>query len=244
MNINNISQNTFQSFNKQKINLEAETEKKEKNKNKAILMASVAGAIIPLALYNIKKGKLSEIKDTFQSQNSKLKDKILAPTEILEVENIKQIGISVTGSILASLGVGLHNEKNQENKKSKYKEAIYGFLNCMIPMGIITGTEAILNKKHIKTGIIGKAATVAGGVIGGMFISNKVANGLNKAIFKEEDKFEKRNMKPTDCLVHMDDILGVMVISKVPMAKQFGKVLPAIYSHVGYETGTKSSKKN
>ena len=82
---------------------------------------------------------------------------------------------------------------------------------------------------------------VIGGVTGGVFVANKVANGVNKAIFKEEkqEKFEKRKVKPTDFLVHMDDVIAVMVMAKVPFANHIGKALPFIFTHVGYETGTK-----
>ncbi|MDO5437016.1 MAG: hypothetical protein Q4F80_02340 [bacterium] len=244
MKITNISSNTFKSFNSQREEIEAKLNdrKKTEKRNKAVLAASVAGALIPLALYNAKRGKAAEIRDVFEKEGSKLKDKVLASTKIFEVEDIKQIGVSVTGSIGAGLLAGTIGEKNKDNKKAKYKEGLYGFLNCMIPMGIITGAEALVSKKGIKTGILGKAGIVAGGIAGGMLLSNKIANGINKAVFKEEDdKFEKREMKPSDCLVHLDDVLGVMVISKVPFAKQAGKVLPLIYSHVGYETGSKES---
>lgn len=246
MKITEISDNAFKSFNAQRREIETKASNDKKNNDKKanalVLGASVAGALIPLALYNIKRGNGTLIKDVFQNSNSKLKDKLIASTSLFEVEDIKQIGTSVTGSILAGFGAGCLVDKSPENKKAKAKEGIYGFLNCMIPMGIITGTEALLEKNNIKTGIIGKAGMVAAGIAGGMLLTNKVGNGINKALFKEDnDKFEKRKIKPTDCLVHLDDILGVMVISKVPFANQLGKALPFIYAHTGVETGTKTA---
>ena len=161
----------------------------------------------------------------------------------MEVKDIKQIGLSVTGSILAGLGAGFAVDKNKENRTKKVKEGIYGFLNCMIPMGIIAGAEHIAEKNNIKTNILGKAAIVAGGIVSGMFISNKLSNGINKTIFKnDKENFEQREMKLSDTIVHADDIIGVIAMSKVPFAKQMGKVIPIIYSHVGYETGTQEHK--
>ena len=161
----------------------------------------------------------------------------------MEVKDIKQIGLSVTGSILAGLGAGFAVDKNKENRTKQVKEGIYGFLNCMIPIGIIAGAEHIAEKNNIKTNILGKAAIVAGGIVSGMFISNKLSNGINKTIFKnDKENFEQREMKLSDTIVHADDIIGVIAMSKVPFAKQMGKVIPLIYSHVGYETGTQEHK--
>ncbi len=245
--------NAFKSFYSQRQDIEEKAKSGKMNKNGGTknktaagltLAASIAGAVIPLAVYNARHGKLNKMKDVFTRSESTVKDKITVSSGIIDVENIKQIGISVTGSILGGLAAGFATDKNKENRKSKVQEGVYGFLNCMIPMGIITAADTIIKRKEIKTGILGKTALIAGGITSGMFLSNKVANGVNKAVFNKgkEDGFEKRKMKPTDCLVHADDVLGVLVMSKVPYVKEFGKLLPLIYSHVGYETGTKQKQ--
>lgn len=247
MKITNSSNSAFKSFYNQRQEIkdkaEANIKLKESKTATAVAVASLLGATVPLAIYNAKKGKMGEFKDVFQKTDSKLKEKVNAITGFVEVKDIKQIGLSVTGSILAGLGAGFAVDKNKENRTKKVKEGIYGFLNCMIPMGIIAAAEDIAQKHNVKTNILGKAAIVAGGIVSGMFISNKVSNGINKAFFgKDESNFEQRQMKLSDTIVHADDIIGVIAMSKVPFAKQMGKVIPLIYSHVGYETGTQEHK--
>ena len=249
MKITNNSNNAFKSFHNQRQEIKNKTEAKINLKESkvagAVAAASLAGAIIPLALYNAKKGKLSEFKDVFQKESPKLREKIDALTGFIEVKDIDQIGLSVTGSILAGLGAGFAVDKNKDNRTKKVKEGIYGFLNCMVPMGIIAGAEHIAEKHNVKTNILGKAAIVAGGILTGMFAANKLSSTINKTVFKEDkDHFEQRKMKLSDTIVHADDIIGVVAMSKVPFAKQMGKVIPLIYSHVGYETGTQSQKTN
>ena len=200
MKVINSTNNAFKSFHTQRQDVENKTEAKEevlkKQKSKtanAVAIASLAGAIVPLAIYNAKNGKLDKIKDVFQKEGSNIKEKANAITGFIEVKNIKQIAISGTSSILAGLGAGFAVDKNKENRTKKVKEGIYGFLNCMIPMGIIAGAEHIAEKNNIKTNILGKAAIVVGGIISGMFISNKLSNGINKKIFKnEKENFAQR----------------------------------------------------
>ena len=250
MKVINSTNNAFKSFHTQRQDIENKTEAKEevlkKQKSKtanAVAIASLAGAIVPLAIYNAKNGKLDKFKDVFQKEGSNIKEKANAITGFIEVKNIKQIAISVTSSILAGLGAGFAVDKNKENRTKKVKEGIYGFLNCMVPMGIIAGTEHVAQKHNVETNILGKALMVAGGIVSGMFISNKLSNGVNKVLFgKEDNEAEKREMKLSDTIVHADDIIGVIAMSKVPFAKQMGKVIPLIYSHVGYETGTQENK--
>ncbi len=243
MNIDTYKQDPYKSFSDQRKRFELLTQKKEKRNNTLIAAASFVGATLPLALYNIKKGNCSQIKDTFQNVNSKTKDKAFSLLKLVDVDNIKQIGLSIGGAILASVGMGVALDKNKENRKEKAKEGIYGFLNCMIPMGIISTAEFVLRKNNIKTGVLGKVGMIAGGVGGGMFINNKVSNKINKEIFGKNDKdFKERKMKPTDCLVHFDDILGLFVISKIPYVESLGKILPLIYTHSGIEAGSKKKE--
>lgn len=252
MKITNDSVGAFRSFYRQRQEIKNKTEVKKENKDRqiskvavAVAAASLIGATVPLAIYNAKKGKLDNFKDVFQKKSSPLKEKVKAATGFLEVKGIEQIGLSVTGSIFGGLGAGLLTEKDEKSRTSKIKEGIYGFLNCMVPIGIIAGAERIIEKKNIKTNILGKAAVVAGGIVSGMFISNKLANGINKNfISKDKENYKEREIKLSDTIVHADDIIGVIAMSKVPYAKHIGKVIPVIYSHVGYETGTKTSDKN
>ena len=249
MKINNVSPEAFKSFYTQRKELQTGIDKKNKEKtkkeatHKLTVAASLAGAFIPLMIYNAKKGSADKIKDTFQKSSSTIKDKAKAALGLIQVSSPKQILLSVTGSILGGLAAGISMDKNKENRNSKYKEAIYGFANCLVPIGLITGAEKVAKNMGKELTLPLRAGIVAAGVAGGMVAANKISNTVNKHIFKEEN-FEERKTKPTDILIHADDILGVMAISGVPFAKQLGMTLPLIYSHVGYESGTQTASTN
>ena len=245
MKINNVSHEAFKSFYTQRKELQTGIDKKNKKEtvHKMTVAASLAGAFIPLMIYNAKKGGAEKIKDTFTKQSSTLKEKASSVLNLIQVSKPKQIIMSVTGSILGGLAAGVSMDRDKKNRNSKYKEAIYGFANCLVPIGLITGAEKIAQKTGRELKAPAKAGIVAAGIAGGMFAANKISNVVNKHIFKEEN-FKERKTKPSDFLIHADDILGVMAISGVPFAKQLGMTLPLIYSHVGYESGTKTASIN
>ena len=59
----------------------------------------------------------------------------------------------------------------------------------------------------------------------------------------KEDKDGIRKFHPKDFLVHADDMVEMLVLLKIPFAKQLhiDKLLALIYAKCGYETGIKDT---
>ncbi len=198
-----------------------------KNKAKVAIGATV-GTFLPIAIISkAKKGKLSF--DIFDSPSN--------------AQNLGAIAAVSGGSILGSLACGLGQDK-QENKE-KIKEGTFNFLKVVVPTGLMVGCmEAFKNKK-------GLAPKIAAPVIGiglGMPIAQKAATEIDKKFIhkkeSEEGTLKERKLKLKDYFVHVDDVLALLVLSKVPIASKLhaDKLLAPIYAYCGYEAGIASKE--
>ena len=61
-------------------------------------------------------------------------------------------------------------------------------------------------------------------------------------VMKEQK--DVRKFKPLGCLVHVDDLINLAVLTKIPFANnlQVDKLLPIIYARAGFEAGAASAK--
>ena len=234
----------FQSFYNKRKQYEANINNRlhQKYKQNKPLMAGIAllGATLPVLAINLAKGKGHAVFDAFQKQASK-GQKFKAIYNLFEIKNFADIFASATGAVAGGIIGGFLGDKNPENKKEKIKEGTFEFLNTMIPTALVAAGELISEKTGKFKSAPAKAAMIAGSVAGGMFIANKTSNKLNETVFdKDEPIKEKRNFKISDCFVHIDDILALLVIAKVPFARVIhaDKILPLLYAKTGYETAT------
>ena len=227
--------------------LDAKTEAKQKTQ---VALCALLGAVVPVIVLNcFKKGNLEGIKNAFKNKLP-FKDKFKSIWKLLEIENYSQILVTATGGILGGFLGGKDFSKTKEDKEAKYKEAIFEFLNTMIPTTLVAGGLKLLKKLGKLKSIPLQAAMIASSVAGGMFIANKASNKINELVFdkdkKEEDR-DIRHFKITDCLVHIDDLVTLAVLTKIPLASklQVDKILPLLYARTGYEVGTaKANKKD
>ena len=280
MKINYVSGGEFQSFyaNRQclenKVKISASGSSKEdikKNKKlnedktkKAVVTASFFGAVVPVVISNILKGKGGALLDTLKNSSS-VKNKLKAGIDMFEIKDFGQILASTSGGIAGGITAGVITDKNPNNREPKYREGIFEFLNNMIPTSFVALGEHFIenyeeklksaaktipeaDKNKIK---IMRAALIAVSVAGGMFIANKTSNKINEDIFdknKEENDNEtkikrERKFKIQDCFVHLDDLIGLFVLSKSPALNkiatsiQMDKILPFLYAKSGYEAG-------
>lgn len=216
---------------------------KKRETKKAIAKAALFGAIAPVVFANVLKGRGKILTDTMKNSASALKDKAKAVYNMFEIESYTDMLLSTTGAIVGGTAAGIIKDKNPENREEKYREGIFEFLNNMTPTTLVAIGETYSQKTGKFTSAPAKAALIAGSVAGGMFIANKTSNKINEKLFdknnSEHKKHHKRNFKPTDCLVHMDDILGLLVLAKIPLAKkmQADKFLPLLYAKAGFEAG-------
>lgn len=216
------------------------------SKNKPLMAAlSLAGAILPVVAINLAKGKGGALLNTFKNTASTGKDKFKAVYNMFEMEKYTDLLASTTGAIMGGIIGGIKGDKNPDNKKEKYKEGVFEFLNNMIPTTFVALGETISEKTGRFKSTPAKAGIIIGSVAGGMFIANKVSNKINEKTFdKKEDEKPKRNFKIGDCFVHTDDILGLLVLAKIPLAKTIhaDKILPLLYARSGYEVATAEKK--
>ena len=256
----------FKSFYLKREKLEEKAKHSIKNNNKeevkkAVLTASIIGAVAPIVLSNVAKGRGSELIDTFKKSSS-IKEKAKSIGNIFEVKSFSQILASTTGGILASVAAGVKTDKNPENKQAKYKEGVFEFLNNMTPTLFVATGENLIGKyeNNLKNAAgklknsdsnkikLMRAGLIIGSVAGGMFIANKTSNKINEKCFKKEKDEKKREFKICDCFVHLDDLIGLFVLSKSPALNaiankvQMDKVLPFLYAKSGYEAGTSTKE--
>jgi hypothetical protein len=111
-----------------------------------------------------------------------------------------------------------------------------------VPTVLTTATLGALSKTKIAKNPLGQIIPVVVGVGAGMPIAHESSNWLNKKIDKNS---HHREMKLKDYFIHIDDIIAVLVLAKIPFAKkiQVGRILPIIYGMLGYEVASKQERK-
>ena len=218
---------------------------KEKSK---ITLCAFIGATLPVVAYNsLKKGRIDEIANSFQNKLP-FKDKFKSIWKLFEIENYPQILLTAAGGVSGGLLGGLKYAKTKEDKEAKYKESIFEFLNIMVPTTLVAGGLKLLKRFGKSKSIPYQAGIILSSVAGGMFIANKASNKINELGFDKNKKKEDRdirNFKITDCLVHVDDLVKLAVLTRIPLASklQVDKLLPILFARSGYEAGT-ATKKN
>lgn len=155
-----------------------------------------------------------------------------------EEKDVFMIG---AGSVLGGLAGGILTDDDKNNVKPKLREAsqqFFGSLAC--PLGLLAVGNHLLEKHNVK-GILPKVAVVLGSLFTGMEVGNAVMNKVNNKIFKENIKHD---VKPSDYLVHADDLCltASMVLKDVKsISAVTSKILPATLIMAGTKTGTKKA---
>ena len=215
--------------------------KSDAAKKIGIAAFSAAGTILPILAIRKYQGKALD-KDVFQKLPLAKKGKELWNSLSIDY-GFKEVMLVCMSSLLGGTVGGLVFDK-ETPKKEKVKEGIHKAVAQIIPAIGVSTVVALGNKAKIKTPVK-EIASVALGVGLGMPIANKVSNTLNKKAFKEKD-YKQRKVKPSDYLMHADDIVGAMVLAKVPFVNllQLDKVLGVIFAHEGYEAGSAKKDKD
>lgn len=212
-------------------------DKKPSFKKAVPLAGAILGTVLPLVIFNKVKGKHLN-KDILKTGG--IVDKLKETGEYFEIDGVPKILSTAGGAILGGLAGGCIVDKNKEDRKEKVKEGLFEMTNITIPTLLVAGTMKFMQSKKLDKGI-GKFAPVILGLGAGIPVAQKISNTISKTIFK--DKGEERKFKPTDLLVHSDDLIEMLVLLKIPFVKQLqiDKILALIYAKCGYETGTKDS---
>ena len=176
-------------------------------------VGAVIGTVVPMVLM-MKKQKL---KNPFK----------------LEYGLKEMVAVSA-GSITGGVTVGMIGE-NRKTNENKMKEGLFQFLNASIPTWIVAGVLKLCESSKNFNNLPGKILSVAGGLIVGMYGAASVSN----LICDPYDKKPEIKLTLKDCLINIDDALGVLVLAKFPLAEKLHveKLLPFIFAYCGYRAG-------
>lgn len=208
--MNNISSNQPQHYILRRNRLSRKTSPEDRLKAG---IGSLAGVAIPMALMMKKQG----VKNPFNLKYG-LGDMLTLS------------GTSILGGVSAGM---LGNDK--ETNEAKAREGLFQFLNASIPTWL-TGAAIRLCETTPKYNTIpAKIFSIAGSLLIGMHGAASVSN----LICDPKDKYPDRKLDLKDSLANLDDMLGILVLAKFPMAKELHleKALPFIYSYCGYRAG-------
>lgn len=177
-----------------------------------VASGALAGTLIPM-LYLAKKQKTNIFKIKYST---------------------KEMLMLSSGAILGGLTTGVLTGK-KEHRKQKMNEGVFQFLNATVPTLLTASLFSLVekSKKFNKTSF--KALSAITGLMGGMLLASKLANIINDPY----DKVPDRKLTLKDSVANIDDAIGILVVTKVPLADklQIDKALPAVYSLCGYRAG-------
>lgn len=209
------------------------------NKAKKILplIGTIIGTMLPIIVLNKACGKHL---DKNILKNGKTLDKLKEIGEYFEIDSVKKILSTAAGAIAGGIAGGCIADKDKENRKEKLKEGMFEMTNITVPTIFVAGISKLLENKNLPIPtVVKKIAPVVTGLGIGIPIASKISGMMSQKIFKE-DKNNVRKFKPKDLIVHSDDMIAVLALSKINILQklQIDKILALIYAKCGYEAGT------
>ena len=136
--------------------------------------------------------------------------------------------------IVGGVSVGMIGNDNKTNL-AKSKEGVFQFFNAAIPTWLAGATlrwcETTKGLNNAGAKIASIAATILIGMHGAAALSNIICD--------PKDKHPDRKLTLHDSLANIDDMVGVLVLSKFPIVDKLHleKLLPVIYGYCGYRAG-------
>lgn len=146
-------------------------------------------------------------------------------------------GGNLGGILLSSIG------EPKVDKRKKWKEGAFQMMLTTLPLLLIDGSVKLCEKsknKKINNNFVKILISAAGVTLG----SNLAVTFSNKLRNEKEAKKPKRELKPIDMIANIDDVVGMMVLAKIPFASKIKieRALPFIYAFCGYRSGTADKK--
>lgn len=151
---------------------------------------------------------------------------------------VKEIIATGVGGAIGGLLGGLA-DKNEKNKLNKIQEANYQVMNISFPALMVGGAVDLCEKSKSLNNPYAKIAASAVAMVAGAFSAVKLANKVDNKIFDKYNIEPDRKFKAKDFVVHVDDIIGSLILAKVPFANKLHpeKLLPAIFTWSGFHVG-------
>lgn len=176
-------------------------------------IGSVIGTIIPIGIMMKQRGIKSPLKLNY---------------------GLKEMLILSASSIMGGLGISMLGNDSQTNL-NKSKEGIFQFFNAAIPTWLSATTLRWCETTKGLNNNPMKIISTLGAIIIGMYGSASVSN----LICDPKDKHPDRKLTIIDSLANIDDLIGILVLAKVPIAEKLhiDKLLPLVYTYCGYRAG-------
>lgn len=191
------------------------------------MLGSIAGVVTPLIILGKKQNptlKLNSLKNIFKVMNIKY-----------ELKQILSVGI---GGALGGLIGGLA-DRNEGEKLDKIEEATFQLMNITFPAVLINSSLKFCEKnKHLNKSFIKLSASALAMVIGAG-TAVELSNKIDDKFFDKYNKDPERKFKKKDIIVHFDDLIGALVLAKIPFAEKLHaeKILPLVFAWSGYHVG-------
>lgn len=204
--------------------------------NFPVLLTTITGTILPILVIRKYQGRsINNVALKYMGFKAKAKE-ILKSFDI--EYGLKEMLFTGFGSIAGGLSGGLIFNKD-EDKKCKIKESVFQAGNIVIPTSIVAGLLKLTEKCKNPKAILPKIAAVIAGIGLGMPLAAVISNKINNTIM-DKDTPCKRKLRVKDCFVHVDDLVGALVLAKIPFADKLHveQLLPILYGMCGYEVGT------
>lgn len=202
---------------------------KDTNEKASVLAVAgaILGSLIPMVV--IAKKQKPELKvNNFKNL-----------MKFIDVEyELKEILAVGLGGVFGGLLGGL-NDPHEKNKLKKLEEGTFQAMNLLIPTYIVTKSMDFCKSKNSLNNGWAKAGATLGGVLIGVNTAVLLSNAIDKKVFNKYECNPDRKFRSRDLVVHIDDLVNALVVSKSSIAKklQLNKFLPAIFTWNGYEVG-------
>lgn len=188
---------------------------------------AILGSFVPVLLMAKKRNKGLKIDS--------LKNFVKALDIHYGVKEILTVGLSgAAGGLLGGL-----LDRKEKRKLDKIEEATYQTMNIAFPALLVNWGIKLCEKTKKLNNIPAKLATTALGIAVGAGLAVKVANKIDGKLFDKYNKDPDRTFKAKDLVVHIDDVVGALILAKIPFAKKLHaeKALPFIFAWSGFHVG-------
>lgn len=191
------------------------------------LLGSIVGVVIPLLMLGKRQNptlKLDSIKNIYKAVNIKY-----------DIKEIIAVGL---GGAMGGLLGGLI-DRNESRKLDKIQEATFQLMNITFPTLLVGNAIRLCEKSKGLNNSVAKIICSAIGMVSGAFIAVSLANKVDNKIFDKYDIEQDRKLKKKDFIVHVDDLVGTLVLAKIPLADKLHveKLLPFIFTWSGFHVG-------
>ena len=188
---------------------------------------ALLGSFVPVLLMAKKRNKGLKI-DSF-------KNFIKALDLHYGVKEILTVGLSgAAGGLLGGLF-----DRKEKRKLDKIEEATYQAMNIAFPALLVNWGIKLCEKTKKLNNIPVKLATTALAIFAGAGLAVKTANKIDGKFFDKYNDDPDRTFKAKDLVVHVDDVVGALILAKIPLAKKLHieKALPFIFAWSGFHVG-------